>query len=200
MNRVKKLSIALVAGICSLLIVLSAAVLVSPWFLDNTRVENKICSEVSRLINGEFRYGEISLSLFPSPHIVLVKPQINIPNTLSASVETIEVYPELIKLLTGRLGFKKTVINQPIATIWITEAPADTKKKSNAVETNQMIPNLLKSLPILPELVFSVDNVTISQGSITLFYNQTDTVKLVGRSRSAAGNSHQASSAIINFL
>jgi len=178
MNSVQKLTIALVAGICSLLIILSAAVLVSPWFLDNTGLKNKICSEVSRLISGEFRYSKTSLSLFPSPHIVLINPQLDIPKTLSASVDKIEVYPELMKLFTGRLVLKKTAINRPRATIWITESPADTRNKADPVELNQVIPNLLKSLSRLSKLGFSIDDGTISHGSVTLIYNQITTVKL----------------------
>ena len=176
MNRVKKLSIAIIAGICSVLIILSAAVLVSPWLLDKTSLKETVCSEVSRLIGGEFRYSETTLSLFPSPHVVLVNPQIDIPDTLSASVDTVEVYPELVKLFAGRFVLNKTTINRPKATIWIPESTADPKKHSGPVEFSRLMPTLLHSLSRLPKPVFAIDNGIVSKGSVSLIYNKTTTV------------------------
>lgn len=175
MKRVKRLSIAIIAGICSVLIILSAVVLVSPWLLDQTSLKNKVCSEFSRLIGGEFRYSKTTLSLFPSPHVVLVNPQIEIPETLSASVATVEVYPELMKLFTGRLVLKKTTMNRPNATIWIPESRAD-QENPNPVEFSRLIPTLLHSLSRLPKLFFLIDDGIVLNGSVSLIYNKTATV------------------------
>ncbi len=176
MNRVKKLSITIIAALCSVLIILSAAVLVSPWLLDKTSLKSKVCSEVSRLIGGEFRYSTTALSLFPSPHFILVNPQIDIPETLSASVDTVEVYPELIKLFTGRFVLSKTTINRPKATVWIAESTAEPKKHSGPVEFSRLVPTLLHSLSRLPKPVYAIDNGIVSNGSVSLIYNKTTTV------------------------
>ncbi|GEM_PF-1104060 len=176
MKRVKKITIGLVAGVCSVLVLFTAVALIAPWLIEKTSLANKVRSKVSALVGGDFDYSRLHLSVFPSPHIVLVNPQIDIPKQLSASAENIEVYPEIITSLTGRrIVLKKAAVMRPKVTIWMPESTDRPQQHSRHVDISEVLPSLLKGFAKLPKILLSVDNGTISQGSVKLIYDQTST-------------------------
>jgi hypothetical protein len=85
MKRGKKFAIGLIVFACTVTILLVAAITITPWLIDHTAVGNKVRSEVSKLVGGEFDFKEIDLSFFPAPHAVLTNPEINLPQQLVAT-------------------------------------------------------------------------------------------------------------------
>jgi len=56
-------------------------------------VRHKVRSEMSRWVGGEVDYQQVNLSFFPIPKVMLSNFKIIIPRKISASAETIDLYP-----------------------------------------------------------------------------------------------------------
>ncbi|MGB5620277.1 MAG: AsmA family protein, partial [Desulfobacterales bacterium] len=112
-RRGKKIAVGLLACLGAGFILLLAAILIVPRFIDRGSMGDKLRSEVSKLVDGEFDFKRIDLSLFPSPHVLLADATLNIPQRISASIQVIEVYIEILPLLTGKINLNNARIQQP---------------------------------------------------------------------------------------
>jgi len=173
MKRTKKIIIALVASACTILVLFIAAALILSTLLERTSFGNKVRQEVSSLVGGDFNFDSIALAVFPSPHAVLINPQLNIQKRFSAAAEKVEIYPDIYTSLTGHAAVKKVAVRHPEATIWMSESLGSPKKHPLQLDNNEILPSLLKTLSWLPNIFLSIDHGTVSQGSIKLIYNQT---------------------------
>ena len=140
-RRGKKIAVGLLACLLSVFILLFAAILIVPRFIDRDIVKDKVRREVSQLVEGEFDFKRIDLSFFPMPHVLLADATLNLPQRLTASAQLIEVYLEILPLLTGKINLNNARIQQPDLKKWpkggdykkITELlatlPADTVRR-----------------------------------------------------------------------
>ena len=67
---------------------------------------------MSKLVEGEFDFKRIDLSLFPMPHVLLADATLSLPQRITASVKVIEVYLEILPLLTGKINLNNAQIQQ----------------------------------------------------------------------------------------
>ncbi len=178
MKRVRKIAIGLVACVCSVLILLLAAALIVPPLVDKTALGGKVRREVSSLIGGEFDFSGVSFSVLPSPHVGLESPRVVLPNRLSASARSVEVYPEIIPLLSGRFALKKAIVMQPDATIWIPASTDGPRKHPGSAGLKQLPATLVQSLSRLPQVLLPFFYGTISQGSFRLIFEQNPPIIL----------------------
>ncbi len=168
MKKGAKIAVSLLIFLCTVAVLLVTVVLITPWLIDQPVVGAKVRSEVSELVGGQFDFKLIDLSLFPTPHLVLVSPEINIPQRLTASAESIEIYPEIFSLLTGRLAFKETLLKRPEVTVTIPESTAGSKGFFSSPEIKQVMPVLFTKLT---ERYLPVNHAAITDGSMVVVYN-----------------------------
>jgi len=57
-------------------------------------------------------FKRIDLSLFLSPHVLLADATLNIPQRISASIQVIDVYLEILPLLTRKINLNNARIQQ----------------------------------------------------------------------------------------
>jgi len=171
MRIVRKTTAIILVFLCTIATLLIATTLITPWLIDHTSVGKKVRSEVSLLVGGEFNFKQIGLSLFPAPRVVLVNPEINLPQHVIASVEAIELYPEILPLFIGRFSFKQAVIKRPEVTVTVPEWNTGNKKSSNPFEISQVIPILSNALAKLSKIYLPVNHGTIIEGSIALVHD-----------------------------
>jgi len=173
MSRTKKFVIALAVLTGTIAVCLTAAVLVAPQFVDKGPLGNKLRREVSSLVGGDFDFARISLAVFPTPHAVLVQPQLTVAERFSASVQTIELYPDIISFLSGHMTLKRIVVQRPEATIWMTRSPDSPKKPRLQIGNNELLPSLLKVFSRLSNILLSIDEATVSDGTVKLIHKRT---------------------------
>ena len=99
-RRGRKIAVDLLACLGAGFILLLAAVLIVPRIIDRGSMGDNLRSEVSKLVKGVFDFKRIDLSLFPMPHVLLADATLNIPQRISASIPVIDVYLEILPLLT----------------------------------------------------------------------------------------------------
>ncbi len=70
--------------------------------------------EITRRLTGmEMRFSSLGLSYFPMPTIVMANLSVKAGNN-SVSVPTVRLYPDLGKILSGQIQFKKAVFEKPL--------------------------------------------------------------------------------------
>jgi len=156
------------------LILLIAATFFIPRLLDNSALGDKVGREISSLVEGDFTFERLDIAIFPSPHALLVKPQLRIEDQFSASLQSVELYPDIISSLTGHITVQRIVVTQPDVTVWIPESAAGKAKAHQNFESSTIARSLLKMLYRLP----IIDHGTISQGRITLIHSHSAAVTL----------------------
>src|SRR5687768_8417145 len=106
----KRLAYAL-AGV----MVLAAVLLVAfgPALVDTPAVRAEIQRRLSAAVDGEVAWESLKIALFPAPHGELRKLRLEIPATLSATVEEAQVDLRLWPLLRGSAEVSSVVVRRP---------------------------------------------------------------------------------------
>jgi len=172
MNRIKHAAVALAAISGASFILTAVVIFLVPPLIDKSFVGNKIRREISALVEGDFNYDRLDIAVFPSPHAVLVKPQVTVPDQFSASVETIELYPDIFASLTGHITIDRVAAIRPETTVWISEPTDGAETAHLQFNGSKITRSVLKMLSRLPV----IDHGTVSQGRITIVHGQTTTV------------------------
>ena len=112
-RRGRNITVDLLACLGAGFILLLAAVLIVPRIIDRGSMGDNLRSEVSKLVKGVFDFKRIDLSLFPMPHVLLADATLNLPQRITASALVIEVFLEILPLLTGKINLSNARIQQP---------------------------------------------------------------------------------------
>ena len=112
-RRGRKIAVGLLACLGAGFLFLLAAILIVPRFIDRGRTGDKLHSGVSKLVKGEFDFKRIDLSLFPKPPVLLADETLNLLQRITSSAQVIEVYLEILPLLTGKINLNNARIQQP---------------------------------------------------------------------------------------
>jgi hypothetical protein len=106
-NRIgRNVAVDLLACLGASYILLLTAILIVPRFIDRVSIGDKLCSEVSKLVNGEFNLKCRDPSLFPMPPVLLADETSNLMQRITSSAQVIEVYLCAIKFAAGTLESK----------------------------------------------------------------------------------------------
>jgi uncharacterized protein involved in outer membrane biogenesis len=112
-RRGRKTTVYLLVCLCDGFILLLATILIVPRFIDRGSMGEKLRSEVSKLVKSEFDFKRIDLSLFPMPPVLLADETLNLLQRINSSAQVIEVYLEILPLLTGKINLNNARIQQP---------------------------------------------------------------------------------------
>ncbi|MEJ2477354.1 MAG: AsmA family protein [Desulfobacterales bacterium] len=112
-RRGRNIAVDLLACLGAGFILLLSASLIVPRFIDRGSMGDNLRSEVSKLVKGVFDFKRIDLSLFPMRHVLLADATLNLPQRITASALVIEVFLEILPLLTGKINLSNARIQQP---------------------------------------------------------------------------------------
>jgi uncharacterized protein involved in outer membrane biogenesis len=140
----KKIAVGLLVCLGAGFILLCAAILVVPRFIDRDAVADKVGREVSKLGEGQFDFKRIDLSFFPSPHVLLADATLSLPQRISASVIVIEVSLEILPLLTGKINLNNVGIQQPDLKIMLPKSTAG----NSAPASPEAVGDLIRSVSV----------------------------------------------------
>jgi uncharacterized protein involved in outer membrane biogenesis len=111
-------------GAAALVVLLVAAALVVPMFLDTPAVERELKAKLSQMAHGEIAWDELSIRLLPSPRGALGRARVEIPGTLSLRAERIDVKLQLLPLLRGRAEVASVSALKPVIRLDVAPSPA----------------------------------------------------------------------------
>ncbi|MFA5072989.1 MAG: AsmA-like C-terminal domain-containing protein [Nitrospirota bacterium] len=160
--RKKHLYFAWILGsIFALLVVLSIA---ASWWFSTEPVQQKIHALVTERAENTISFQHVRLSIFPLPHLTFRKVVVAIPKTVTGSVESLMISPDLFSLLTGKLRISKISMRYPVLNF---DLPSPTKEIETSFplsDIQEMLESKLETLSLLaPDMI-----VTIRHGRVTL--------------------------------
>jgi len=107
-----------------IIVVIIAAALVLPEFLDSPAVRTAIQRKLSEAVDGEIAWDALEIRILPSPHGALRNARVEIPGIASASAEQIDAYLRFWPLLRGHAEITSVSVVRPVIRIDIAPAPA----------------------------------------------------------------------------
>jgi len=163
----------LLGSTITLLLLIAAALLIAPQFIDSASLKQKIQGVVTAKTGGQIDYQSFNLSYLPRPTIELDQVTLAIPDQLEATVATLRVFPDVLRLLIGDLHLGRLEIETPQLNLKLPETqpapPPDEPFSFTELEKN-LTTTLEPLVQVIPELDFSITHarVTIVQRKQTL--------------------------------
>jgi hypothetical protein len=97
----------------ALVVLLVAAALAVPAFLDTPAVERELKAKLSQLVQGEIAWEKLSIRLLPSPRGSLSKVTVEIPGVASVHAESVDARLRLLPLLRGNAEIASVSLSRP---------------------------------------------------------------------------------------
>jgi len=112
-RSMKRIVLWILVPLILVLILLIALHVFASRIVNLESIKNSIEAAISKELDGRFSYERVGLSIFPRPRVVLQGLTLSIPESLSGSMKTLDLYPELWPLITGKLRFTKVRLDRP---------------------------------------------------------------------------------------
>ncbi|MEZ4549452.1 MAG: hypothetical protein R2874_02970 [Desulfobacterales bacterium] len=113
---------------------MAATFWVAPALVDSSALRQQIQAELRRQHMGVIDYESMGLRFLPTLHLAFEKVDYAGPDSVSASVEKLTVYPEVWPLFSGRLRLKKIVMHDPAIVIHISDEAGTEAEPENAAD------------------------------------------------------------------
>jgi hypothetical protein len=120
----------------ALVVLLVAAALAVPAFLDTPAVERELKAKLSQLVQGEIAWEKLSIRLLPSPRGSLSKVVAEIPGVASAHAESVDARLRLWPLLHGSAEIASVNLEKPSIRLRVAASgPSESGKPEEAGAT-----------------------------------------------------------------
>jgi|GEM_PF-318906 len=119
MRRPNKLLVALATGVVILPVIAAAIVFLLPVLIDAESIARSILVELNRSAGCEAEFEGVQLSFFPRPRVVVHHIKVNFPKKVSATVESLTAFPQLLPLLAAQVQLSGLVFDTPTITVFL---------------------------------------------------------------------------------
>jgi len=161
MRRISRSSRRIAGAAIILATALFLVLLLAPWFIKTAPIENKIRSLVAKHTGDTVTLQRIDISLLPRPRLIIRTVGISFRGTVTGTMESVHIYPELLPLLRGRIHIAKVLLERPDLVMEFSEHRERKQEKKGPVspeEQRAKIASAIASIRSLaPELVAEVD-------------------------------------------
>jgi hypothetical protein len=156
------ISFGIVAAV--VLVIIAFGALFLPRLVDSQVMRDRISAEWTKRFAGSLIIGRVTVRGFPRPRVVMERVEVFFGDKTAGSIRTVEMFPSLFHLLTGRLVMRRVLLEQPAIRIRLAET---SEKPFELEELEKRIRSVLTSatreLPA-PRIVVSDGSVEISIG------------------------------------
>ena len=163
MRKAGKFLIRGAAGIAVIFVILAAVALLLPRFVDM----DSIGRDAARLIESRYhiRSDRVVLAFLPYPHAVLYGTCLSIPETLTASAQSITIYPRILPLLFGQFQPAEIDCRVPKIRLQLPESNSQPGSAPQGQIFSRLRDRLLQ-LPLsafgaIPRMVVDVNNASL---------------------------------------
>ena len=178
MDKSRKIVVGAVIGMVAVLIILFLALLVLPRLIDSETFKNKIRSELSRKVGGKIDFDRLDFSVFPVPHVTLDKVSVTMPKKLAGSAEMIAVYPKVLLLLSGRIGFGEIRVRQPDVALTVQKALKEEETPAKGPPGSDLMRQIVSAFATPPALRLPDVDGYIENGRFKLMVDNRAAVEL----------------------
>lgn len=182
MSSRKRVAYWLLASVAFITVLL----LLLPSFIDSDALKAKLQSTVEQQSGGQLRYQQAELSFLPRPSVTLHQVKLDIPEQVQGTVGAIQLYPELLAILSGQLRLAKLILESPEVSLNVAGVQTNKGETPSAYTFSTLQKSLTNSLAplamVAPDLVLVVNKgtLTLNQGdqAVALAKSLNLTVKL----------------------
>jgi len=151
-DKSRKIVVGAVIGMVAVFIILFLALLVLPRLIDSEAFKSKIRSELSRKVGGKIDFDRLDFSVFPVPHVTLGKVSVILPKKSAGSAEMISIYPKVLPLLSGKIGFREIRVRQPDVTITMQKSLKEEKTPAKSPAVSDVMRQIVSVFTTPPAL------------------------------------------------
>lgn len=156
----------------SLLVVLFLIVVImvfTPSLINLEMVKKNIKDKISNDVGGRITYGNLKLSYFPRPHVVIYKAVISIPDSFTINIQWMRIYPKILPLFRGNLEFAVVKLDYADYSMKLPQLKEATAQQSEQIPSiDETIRALTKGVRGLPEFKLPDINLRIKNGRVNL--------------------------------
>jgi hypothetical protein len=156
-DKSRKIVVGAVIGMVAVFIILFLALLVLPRLIDSEAFKNKIRSELSRKVGGKIDFDRLDFSVFPVPHVTLDKVSVILPKKSAGSAEMISIYPKVLPLLSGKIGFREIRIQQPDVTVTFQKSNKEEKTPAKSPAVSDLMRQIVSVFTTPPAALLLPD-------------------------------------------
>jgi len=176
MDRQKKVLLWAVGVIGTLSVLLLVFILLLPTLINLDRIREKIVATISEKVGAELEFQRVDLSFFPRPRVMVHQGTLSVSGKISGNLESLNIYPEILPMLRGRMRVARLYVQNPNITIEVPEGPRK-KEESPKVFSPETIDEEVTSILALmamkaPGLILVVEEgkLNFSQGGRTIYW------------------------------
>ncbi|HEX7811650.1 MAG TPA: AsmA-like C-terminal domain-containing protein [Burkholderiales bacterium] len=147
---------------CAFLLVIVAALLSAPLWIDSAAVKNEIASLLSRATGDVVELDRLQLHLFPPVSVEVARPRYTVADVTDLTAESVIVDLNLWNLITGKVQPRRIRLNGVVATIRFPASAPENKPASLATIEQQLRAVLTKLTQAAPGLTATADDATIT--------------------------------------
>jgi hypothetical protein len=155
----------------TLAIILTAFFVFGNLYLNSASTKNKLQAVAAEKLGGKVSYERVDISLFPQPHVVIKKLHLAYPRTLRGTVQSLNIYPQILPLFKGKLLYSKIRILGPDFRIIL---PAPKSEATSEVPSIEEMKSNIRSLLGYLEAIGAGLIVDMDQGNFIFRRNRRD--------------------------
>ncbi|MGA9261932.1 MAG: AsmA family protein, partial [Desulfobacterales bacterium] len=178
MDKRRKIVVGVLIGMFAVLLMLFAAAVVLPRLIDSETLKNKIRSKFSQKVGGGIDFDRLDFSVFPAPHVTLDKVSVILPKKFAGSAEMISIYPKILPLLSGKIGFREIRVRQPDVTITMQKSLKEEKTPAKSPAVSDLMRQIVSVFATPPALLLPDVDSYIENGRFKLMYDSRAAVEL----------------------
>lgn len=112
------------AAIATLLLLVTATLVIVPLFVDFASIKQKIQTEVHKQTGGRINYQDMVLSLLPLPSLELHQVKLLIPDRVEVKAAALRISPRILPLFSGNLQLAGIELDRPQLSLQLTQTKA----------------------------------------------------------------------------
>ena len=125
----KKMLLGVLGSLACFIILLAGFMVLLPYFIKLEPIREKILAVLSEQVGGEVKYQKLDLSYFPLPRVKIHQVTLSIPEKATGTLTSVQVYPQLLAFLRGKMSVNKIEIESPDVSIRLPKRREKTREK-----------------------------------------------------------------------
>lgn len=152
MTRRKRIALLAAGSLAGVIILLLAAALLAPRFVDSEALTRRIVEEVGRKGNIQLEFSGVRIQVLPWPALVVTNGQFARPGRFSGTFDSLTVEPEILPLFAGSTRVAQVQVTAPKVHVVPNESEAAQENDGSASGPPSLqslasrVPDLLRAL------------------------------------------------------
>jgi len=176
MKNLKKTLFRISAVVGVLFVLMVTISLVATRMIDTAVMRSRVQQEISDIAGVDIDFQRLSISFFPSPHLVVEQARVSMVEMFDGTFESLQIFPAIMPLFKGKIGLARIEIESPDFTMPFPAIAPPTEKKEERLSSSAIEEKVTSILFLLAR---NVPNIEVNNGTLK-FMQEEKPVIVVG--------------------